>query len=79
MEGKRKQREEEEHRKHLEVAKEKQSGSIRQEDGESGESPAEEAEWRKRVEVQLHEKRVDEQMARAAQVESSKQATQDFA
>ena len=55
--------------------KEKQGGTIRQEDGESGENLAE---WRKQAEVQLHEKWVDEQMAWVAQVESSKQATQDF-
>ena len=78
MEGERKQWEEEEHRRHLEVEKEEQSETVRQEDGKSGENPVEEVEQRKRAEVWLCEQWVGKQMAWVAQAESSKQVTRDF-
>ena len=78
-EGEKKRREEEERRKQVEIEKQKQSETERQEMGENKEDPAEEAEWRKQAEVRICEQRVGEQMTQAAQVESSKQVTRDFA
>ena len=77
-EEEKKQREEEEHRRHVATRKEKQSETKRQGNGENGEDAVEEVEWRKQAEVQIREQRVSKQMARAAQAESSKQATHSF-
>ena len=79
-EKERKWKEEEDCRKQSEVEREKQSKmGNRWETGEIEEDPADEAEWKRRVEAWIHEQRVDNQMTWVAQAESSKQATQDFA
>ena len=70
----------EEHRKHeiSEKQRQKETGhgweTIKVED-----DSADEAEWKRRAEVRICEQWVEDQMAQAAQAESSKQATREFA
>ena len=64
------------------IALEKQKQSemeTRQETGETEEDLVAEVEWKQWAEAQLHEKQTADQMTQAAQAESSKQTTQDFA
>ena len=73
-------KEEEEHRKRVDLDKQKQSeANDRWEIIIVEEDPVDEAERKRWAEARIHEQRVDDQMVRAAQAESSKQATQEFA
>ena len=80
VEWERKQKEEEECRKRVDLEKQKQSevNDLR-EIIVVEEDPMDEAEWKRWAEGRICEQWVDNQMVQAAQAESSKQATREFA